>query len=206
MRPHLCLRLARQSVSSSRCTARKYCIFNRFGSSPWLRRRPSDFLSLREARTLSSGSGAQGISRFADFSPIDQRQSPFKQHRQNELRQDQESETPLYKDRYPRLASSSMRKSIPEFLEDFQKQGPSEEVMLTGRVRSKRVAGRSLIFLDIVNEFQKMQVMVNKSKCVSEEQRRLQKFALFRNLIQVGDHICRISSSSLLSLAPPTSG
>lgn len=97
-----------------------------------------------------------------------------------------------------------MRKSIPEFLEDFQKQGPSEEVMLTGRVRSKRVAGRSLIFLDIVNEFQKMQVMVNKSKCVSEEQRRLQKFALFRNLIQVGDHISVIGHATRTKAGEPT--
>ena len=116
--------------------------------------------------------------------------SPFKQHRQEELREDRESEDPLYSDAYPRLASSA-RKSVPEFLETFHDKLPSEEVTLTGRIRSKRVVGKGLVFLDIVNEFQKVQVMINKGKCVADKQSRIHKFALFKNLIQVGDHICR---------------
>lgn len=60
-----------------------------------------------------------------------------------------------------------------------------------GRVRSKRVAGSALIFLDIVNEFQKVQIMINKKKCVPARLARNRKFTVLKHLIQVGDHICR---------------
>lgn len=83
---------------------------------------------------------------------------------------------------------------------------PSEEVTLAGRVRSKRVVGKGLVFLDIVNEFQKVQIMINKNKCVSEKQGRIQKFSLFRNLIQIGDHICRASSTGFILVASRQSG
>lgn len=148
------------------------------------------------SRALSSDSDMKA-SRFTGAQDSSESVSPFKQHRRDELREDQQSEDPLYADPYPRLESSTSRKSVPEFLEDFvEEQVPGEEVTLTGRVRSKRVVGKSLIFLDIVNEFQKVQVMINKNKCVSEKQGRIQKFSLFKNLIQVGDHICRTLADS----------
>lgn len=127
--------------------------------------------------------------------------SPFKQHRQQELLQDQQSDEPLYPDPYPRLESSPARKSVPDFLDDFHDRLSGDMVVLTGRIRSKRVVGKSLIFLDIVNEFQKVQVIINKSKCVSEKHRRIHKFALLKNLIQVGDHVCRQRVLSTLSLS-----
>ncbi|KAH0492548.1 hypothetical protein TgHK011_007496 [Trichoderma gracile] len=114
--------------------------------------------------------------------------SPFKKHRREQLQEDQQSADPLYPEAYPRLESSSIRKSVPEFLEESQNELSSEPVTLSGRIRSKRVVG-SLIFLDITNEFQKVQVMINKKKVAAEQESRVHKFRLLKNLIQVGDHI-----------------
>lgn len=83
------------------------------------------------------------------------------------------------------------RKSVPEFLEDFHEKLVDRPVTLTGRIRSKRVVGKNLIFVDIVNEFQKAQVMISKAKCELVKAGSTHKFALFKSLIQVGDHICR---------------
>lgn len=80
--------------------------------------------------------------------------------------------------------------SAPEFVEECKDELPTEPVTLTGRIRSKRVAGKSLMFIDIVNEFQKVQVMVNKKNC-DTPRHSSQKFKMFKSLIQVGDHICR---------------
>ncbi|KAG6018432.1 hypothetical protein E4U41_003896, partial [Claviceps citrina] len=122
--------------------------------------------------TTSSSSTAEAVS-------------PFKQHRRDELRQDRESKDPLYPDPYPRLESCRSRRSVAEFLEQFQStRVSSEEVTLNGRVRSKRVIGKGLVFLDVVNEFQKVQIMINKNKCVAESRDRINKFSLFKNLIQ----------------------
>ena len=70
---------------------------------------------------------------------------------------------------------------------------------LTGRIRSKRVVGSGLVFVDIVNGFQRVQVMINKKKCLETGHRHA--FKMWRNLIQVGDHICM----SYLSLSPRNS-
>lgn len=56
-----------------------------------------------------------------------------------------------------------------------------------GRVRSKRVSGSKLMFLDIVNEFEKVQVMLSKAKMGAKDDRA--KFPLLKAMIQVGDHI-----------------
>ncbi|PNY24528.1 Lysine-tRNA ligase [Tolypocladium capitatum] len=143
-------------------------------------------------------------SRFAGEQEGHRNVSPFKRHRQEELREDQQSEDPLYANPYPRLESSALRKSVPEFLEDFHERLPHENVSLAGRIRSKRVVGKSLMFLDIVNEFQKVQVMINKNKCMSEKQGRIHKFALFKNLIQVGDHISVTGIAARTDSGEPT--
>lgn len=194
MKPSRCLRLARQSAISQIWAS------SHTGSSSVARTCTSQPRSLTltpahriGVRTLSSVHDKNNLTRFSGAHGDGENVSPFKQHRRNELRNDQESEDPLYSDPYPRLDSSAARKAAPEFLDEFQDDLPSDEVTLTGRIRSKRVVGKSLIFLDIVNEFQKVQIMINKNKCVSDKQSRIQKFALFKNLIQVGDHICRPS-------------
>ncbi|OAA61575.1 Aminoacyl-tRNA synthetase, class II (D/K/N)-like protein [Cordyceps fumosorosea ARSEF 2679] len=123
----------------------------------------------------------------------DEHASPFKQQRRSDLGQDQASESPLYPESYPRIESSEARMAVPEFLESEGNELSQPLVNLVGRVRAKRVVGKNLVFLDIVNEFQKVQIVVNKSKCVEPLDNvcthNSKKFQLFRSLIQVGDHI-----------------
>jgi lysyl-tRNA synthetase class 2 len=45
------------------------------------------------------------------------------------------------------------------------------------------------MFVDIVNEFTRLQVMISRKTCMVDEEERRLKFAMFRNLIEVGDHI-----------------
>ncbi|TQV98626.1 lysyl-tRNA synthetase [Cordyceps javanica] len=119
--------------------------------------------------------------------------SPFKQQRRADLGKDQASESPLYPESYPRIEPSEARMAVPEFLESEENEFSQPLVNLVGRVRAKRVVGKNLVFLDIVNEFQKVQIVVNKSKCVEPSDNicthNSKKFQLFRSLIQVGDHI-----------------
>ncbi|KAL6829434.1 hypothetical protein J3E69DRAFT_331332 [Trichoderma sp. SZMC 28015] len=186
MRSASCMRLARQSAalnSSSRSCGPRAALI----TAPW-RWTPSR----QSTRALSAKPGIR-INESSRFVKEEQEEhdvvSPFKRHRQKELQEDQKSENPLYPEAYPRLESSSIRKSVPEFLQESQHELSNEPVTLSGRIRSKRVVGSSLIFLDITNEFQKVQIMINKSKVASEEESRVHKFRLLKNLIQVGDHI-----------------
>ncbi|OPB44299.1 Aspartyl-tRNA synthetase [Trichoderma guizhouense] len=186
MRSASCMRLARQSAalnSSSRSCGPRAALI----TAPW-RWTPSR----QSTRALSAKPGIR-INESSRFVKEEQEEhdvvSPFKRHRQKELQEDQKSESPLYPEAYPRLESSSIRKSVPEFLQASQHELSNEPVTLSGRIRSKRVVGSSLIFLDITNEFQKVQIMINKSKVASEEESRVHKFRLLKNLIQVGDHI-----------------
>ncbi|KAG5934171.1 hypothetical protein E4U53_000751 [Claviceps sorghi] len=199
MRPTLWLRLARQSAVSRQCAASR-----RTASSS--ETAPASMSSAFGSRSLSSQPEAKKrISRFAvPQGAANEPVSPFKQHRRDELREDQETQDPLYPDPYPRLESSSSRKSVPEFLEQFPTSVPSEQVTLSGRVRSKRVFGKGLVFLDLVNEFQKVQVMVNKNKCVSDSRLRIKKFSLFKNLIEIGDHISVTGHATRTKAGEPT--
>lgn len=172
MRYSICLRLARQPSIPPSCP-----------SLPCTRRVAS--------RGVPVSLPVRCLSTAASDSPARERVSNFKQQRQQELREDRESEDPLYPDPYPRLKSSDDRKSAAQFLEAFSSEPSEKEVVLMGRVRSKRVVGNALIFLDVVNEFQKVQIMINKRKCVPEKPQRNRKFAVLKHLIQVGDHICR---------------
>ncbi|KAL7918144.1 hypothetical protein ACQKWADRAFT_304946 [Trichoderma austrokoningii] len=196
MRSASCIRLARQSAASNG-SLRSFGLRAPRSTAPWGWAPPSLRLESANRQAVRAFSAKPRIrinesSRFAKEEQEEQDEdgvSPFKRHRRKELQEDQKSEDPLYPEAYPRLESSSIRKSVPEFLQESQ-DGPSDElVTLSGRIRSKRVVGGSLIFLDITNEFQKVQIMINKSKVVTEEHARVHKFRLLKNLIQVGDHI-----------------
>ncbi|PHH91503.1 hypothetical protein CDD83_232 [Cordyceps sp. RAO-2017] len=207
MRSSRCLRLARQSVVSQHSSGLPLrrpaatCVI----TTGVHQGAPTGCLS-RALATATSGTPPKK-SRFTT-SPGeegDDHASPYKQHRQEVLRQDQESEEPLYAELYPRLESTEGRNTVPEFLQKFTKGVPNKEVVLVmGRVRSKRVAGKGLVFLDIVNEFQKVQVMVNKRKCMNARHLNNPKFALFRNLVQVGDHISVHGVATLTESGEPT--
>lgn len=120
--------------------------------------------------------------------------SEWKKQRREELRQAQEAEVPYFDEAYPRLKDSEefgpVRKTVADFITDFHERLVDEEVIVMGRIRAKRIAGKGLIFIDIVNEFQKVQIMLNKRKMTPDSSCRALKFTLFRNLMQVGDHIC----------------
>lgn len=122
--------------------------------------------------------------------------SPFKQQRRTELWAEQEEEDPLFTETHPRLVNRATRMSVPEFYEAFDScLDDSNDITVYGRIRSKRVVGKNLIFIDIVNEFTRLQVMVNRSKCMVDQEDRRLKFGMFRSLIEVGDHICRIPNA-----------
>lgn len=198
MRSASCIRLARQSAalngSSRSFGARAALITAPWKPAPTSLRLEAPSGQLSRALSTKPGIRINESSRFLKEEHDAQDDiSPFKKHRQRELQEDQTSEDPLYPEAYPRIESSSIKKSVPEFLEESQDELSSEPVTLFGRIRSKRVVGNSLIFLDITNEFQKVQVMINKSKVVPEQEARVHKFRLLKNLIQVGDHICRPS-------------
>lgn len=55
------------------------------------------------------------------------------------------------------------RVPIPDFLMEFHiHEGSGELVNIMGRIRAKRMSGKGLMFLDIQNEFQRVQVMVSR--------------------------------------------
>ncbi|KAI8965462.1 lysyl-tRNA synthetase [Daldinia sp. FL1419] len=65
---------------------------------------------------------------------------------------------------YPRLGSRPRRISIPSFRQMYENEAVahfSEEVVLEGRVMSVRRSGSKLVFLTIVGEYQKVQVMIS---------------------------------------------
>lgn len=186
MRSASCLRLARQSAALS-ASSRSYSQRAALIPASW---RPT--ASHRQSTRALSSKPDVRINQSSRFVKEEQEElddvSPFKKHRREQLQEDQQSEDPLYPEAYPRLESSFLRKSVPDFLQESQNELSSEPVTLSGRIRSKRVVG-SLIFLDITNEFQRVQIMINKKKVAAEQESRVHKFRLFRNLIQVGDHI-----------------
>ncbi len=178
MIPRNCLRLACRTVAQQARPVSVRCV------------RPVA-LPRQQMQALSSARDSNSrVSRFAEVADETEDVSPFQRQRQDELQKDQESEEPLYPESYPRLESTGDKMSAPEFVEECKEELPTEPVTLTGRIRSKRVAGKSLMFIDIVNEFQKVQVMVNKKNC-DTPRHSSQKFKMFKSLIQVGDHICR---------------
>lgn len=141
-------------------------------------------------RSLSTSSVCRYNSQWAPGESSEEL-SPFKKQRRTMLWEEQQSEDPLYPESHPRLEHTQQRYSVPEFIEAFNaaEHNEMENVTVYGRVRSKRAAGKYLVFLDIVNEFERLQVMVNKAKCMGDQETRNRKFAMFRSLIEVGDHI-----------------
>ena len=62
------------------------------------------------------------------------------------------------------------RVPIPDFLMEFHiHEGRGEEVNVMGRIRAKRMSGKGLMFLDLQNEFQKVQVMVSRKAVVTRQ-------------------------------------
>ena len=149
--------------------------------------------SLQRSASTASEAPAKA-SKFKDALE-DGDHSSFKRHRLAEFAKDEESEDPLYTELYPRIQSSPSRMTVEEFMETFDermKEADAPPVALNGRVRRIHVVGNNLIFLDVVNEFRKVQVMLSRKKCIPDHVLGKQKFSMFKHLIQVGDHICKL--------------
>ncbi|PHH66998.1 hypothetical protein CDD81_4393 [Ophiocordyceps australis] len=128
-------------------------------------------------------------------------------HNKRQMAQDheQQQEEPLVSEPYPRLESDDARESVPEFLQQYEEHLATENlVTLCGRVRNKRVFGKGLMFLDIANEFQRVQVMLNRHKCFSGKVLRTERFELYKNLVQIGDHISVTGVATRTSSGEPT--
>jgi lysyl-tRNA synthetase class 2 len=184
-----CSRLARQSAIPRLPTTSLL-------ASPCPRSSPSLLgQSTNLSRCAFSSSRPRARSRFAPAEAEDQ--SPFKRHRLEEFAKDEASEDRVLKSLYPRLESDPLRRSVGDFLEAFDQDienSHARKVALTGRVRRIHPVGKHLLFLDIVNEFRKVQVMVNAKNLErnsSGMRMPAQRFKMFRHLIKVGDHICK---------------
>ncbi|RDA92932.1 hypothetical protein CP533_3851 [Ophiocordyceps camponoti-saundersi (nom. inval.)] len=197
-----CLRLARRTGAGGL----------RQWNCPVRETTPSELFRCAPGRALATGpsgndddDGSSGPSEDAPRTPILQDHTPFRQHRLSWIDADRTTDEPLYPDDYPRLESQNDLKSVPELLQKFEAYSQKKEpVTVMGRVRSKRVHGSSLIFLDIVNEFQMVQVMLNKKRITPFKTRRAYKFAFLRSLIQVGDHISVTGSATRSLTGEPT--
>lgn len=135
-------------------------------------------------------SSGRSLAARPSTDPISEAITPYRQHREATLRADRESEDPLCRETYPRVLDSSKRVSVQKVFRNFNEYlAKKEAVTVMGRIRSRRIAGKNLIFLDLVNDFQRIQVMINK-KCISKYvTKSAHRFSMIRQLIQVGDHI-----------------
>ncbi|KAL0935379.1 lysyl-tRNA synthetase [Colletotrichum truncatum] len=134
----------------------------------------------------SVGSGEQQIS-TQNEGP---RTSEFKKMRSKAL--EEVAATGLYKETHPRLVHRSKRMSVPTFkrkwIQEKLEEPSNEVVTLYGRVQSVRAHGNKLVFVTIVNEFEKIQGMIN-FRNLSSPDVTIDRFKLFARLIEKGDHI-----------------
>jgi lysyl-tRNA synthetase, class II len=188
-------RSARPQLGINQCRCAAYIPRSAISSPTW----PASRELWARASSNSAGHAFQQ-NRFTDRDTSDDRTTPFKAQREKTLQLDRQSDEPLYSETYPRIEPSSIhRKSVSEFLNDFHDTLSDEQVIVSGRIRSKRVMGSSLIFLHIVNEFKSLQIMISKARVVDDKKFKAHKFSMFRNLIQVGDHICEFICSLVSS-------
>ncbi|KAJ9150387.1 Lysyl-tRNA synthetase-like protein [Pleurostoma richardsiae] len=93
---------------------------------------------------------------------------------------------------YPRLEHHGTAMTIPAFREKFKGQlagsYTDQEVALHGRIRSIRRASSKLLFIDLVEEFERVQGLCNYGKFDSNNV-SLEQFKSIARLLQRGDHV-----------------
>ncbi|GJC84961.1 lysine--tRNA ligase, mitochondrial [Colletotrichum liriopes] len=120
------------------------------------------------------------------------RVSEFKKTRTKAL--EEAGEKGLYKETHPRLVHRKKPMSVPAFRKVWKDAklddpGNAEVVTLYGRVQSIRSHGNKLVFVTIVNEFEKIQGMINYRNLGNVPDMNIDTFKLFARLIEKGDHI-----------------
>ncbi|KAL2877694.1 mitochondrial lysine-tRNA synthetase [Colletotrichum sp. CLE4] len=120
--------------------------------------------------------------------------SEFKKMRLQAL--EEVREKGVIKETHPRLVHRKKPMSVPAFRKVWEKKeelnDPSnaEVVTLYGRVQSVRLHGNKLVFVTIVNEFEKIQGMINyRNLGAHSPDMNIDTFKLFARLIEKGDHI-----------------
>ncbi|KAF6837791.1 lysyl-tRNA synthetase [Colletotrichum plurivorum] len=120
------------------------------------------------------------------------RTSEFKKLRETMLAE--ASKEGLIKETHPRLVHRSKHKSVPAFRklnskEKLEALNEEDIVTLYGRVQSIRSHGNKLMFVTIVNEFEKVQGMINYRTLSQQKDLSPYAFRMFGRMIEKGDHI-----------------
>ena len=99
---------------------------------------------------------------------------------------------------WPRIKSDKEAMRIGEYIEKYMPilgQGEIREeiyVKVRGRVRSFRVAGKSLVFLDIAQDGNSMQIVLNRARLEGFGGINRKEFIDFYHLVRRGDIICEL--------------
>ncbi len=98
---------------------------------------------------------------------------------------------------WPRIKRSPMAMTTKEFLVRYKDLRRGEHVkddlvLIRGRLRSFRVAGKGLAFLDVAHDRVQIQAVCNLSKLDAFSGVGKQRFKDFYHLIRRGDIICKI--------------
>jgi len=99
---------------------------------------------------------------------------------------------------WPRIKSSKDAMTIGEYLDNYGMMLPTdnlekskEYVVVRGRARSLRIAGKALVFVDIAQDGKSVQIMLNRSNLGSLGVATRSKFEEFYHVIRRGDIICK---------------
>jgi lysyl-tRNA synthetase class II len=105
---------------------------------------------------------------------------------------------------WPRIHNTSQDVTVKQFLETYNHVNKGQtlqdkSVVLHGRVKVIRTAGKSLAFLDIVHDHSHVQVMCNFGRLSAFSNVSQAGFRDFFRLLQRGDFVCETSNDSLVT-------
>lgn len=72
---------------------------------------------------------------------------------------------------------------------------------MSGRVRSVRLLGSKLMFLDIERDGQRLQAMVELKKLTSGGDTLEDDFKSFKKVVRIGDWVCKLTCLSVNTIA-----
>ncbi len=101
--------------------------------------------------------------------------------------------------KWPRIKNDKEAVTIHQYQERYMNLQPKahleqEFATVRGRLRAFRIAGRGLVFLDIVQDDKSVQIVLNKKKLVTFGGVTRQSFEEFYHLVRRGDIMCELST------------
>jgi lysyl-tRNA synthetase class 2 len=112
---------------------------------------------------------------------------------EKQKRLDQLKNTKPLGDYHPRLVYPAGAEALS--LRDFNarfagiQETKTENVSVFGRVRSVRLSGSKLMFMDIERDTQRLQIMVERKKLTEDDSE--EKFKSLKKVARIGDWICK---------------